>query len=273
MKKTLLLCCAACILAACVNSIADEQTNETKEISFTVESRQPMTRTALTEVCNTLHYYRVTGNQTARQLTQNSEDNDFGTLTDELPYGTHSLYFIGHKGEMGQFDGGVASFNKVSDTFSHYMQLTVDKDTEPTQSIELLRRVAKFELVAKDALPEELKSVEITITGASTKLDVATGKGSQAVTQQKSITVPEYNIGKTGCTFAAYAFLLDDTATLTVNVTAKDATGNTIVSHTFNDVVMETDYITRYTGSLFGDGFTTSITAKGEWSGTNSNEF
>lgn len=271
MKKSILALCVLFVLTGCQVSTLDETREKT--ISFRVVQKQSMTRAALEDACSVLDYFRVTDGEVTSSLTQKSGEASFGTIADEIPYGVHKLYFIGHKSEVTGFENGVASFDKVTDTFSHTLTLEVDTETEPSHAIELLRNVAKVELVAVDVLPENLATVEFTITGADKNLDVDTGLGETENTQVKTIQVPETNLGKTNCTFAAYTFLLEDESSITVDFTARDKDGNIIVYHTFENVEMQTNFISRITGKVFGDQFGFSITASTEWAGEIDYEF
>jgi hypothetical protein len=263
---TMMLCSAA----ACSSDI--EQMSEepqTKDITFRVihKESESMTRAALADNISNLYYYRVSEGEDVVEQLQTSSDDNFGSISDNLKYGTHELYFIGTKSTITDFTEGVVSFDRVHDTFSYYVNLNVDKQTASNQSVELLRRIAKFELVATDALPDNLATMDITITGAATELDAKTGMGATETVQTKTINVPTSNIGKTDCTFAAYAFLLEDESSVIISVTAKDADGNTIVNYNFADVEMKTNYITRYSGRLFGDDYTMEVNLKAEWGG------
>ena len=263
--------CVLFVLTGCQVATLDETREKT--INFRVVQKQSMTRAALEDACSVLDYFRVTDGEVTSFLNQKSGEASFGTIADEIPYGVHKLYFIGHMSEVTDFENGVASFDKVTDTFSHTLTLEVDTETESSHAIELLRNVAKLELVAVDALPDNLATVEFTITGADKNLDVDTGLGKTENTQIKTIQVPETNLGKTNCTFAAYTFLLEEESFITVDFTARDKDGNIIVSHTFENVEMQTNFISRITGKVFGDQFGFSITASTEWAGEIDYEF
>lgn len=281
MNKSLILFAAACILVACSSDdrVAD-RTETSKHITFAVSEQLPMTRAALSDACSRLSYFRCTDGEVITETHQQSADTDFGTVTDDMAYGTHELYFVGYNGtDAFSFDantdgeGYTYSFDKVGDTFTYYTSLTVDKTTAATQTVTLPRRVARFELVVSDALPAALATMEVKIEGASVTLDAETGKGAAAAVQTKTITVPAANIGKTGCTFIAYAFLMEEPTTATVTLTAKDASGTTIQAYTLTDVELETNYITRYTGNFFAGDFSSTVAVGTEWTGIKEGEF
>lgn len=264
-----------CSAAACSSDNEPMETKPEKNITFSVvtKEKEEMTRAAIADAFSNLYYYRYTDGELITNVTQAKGDEGFGEITDKMKYGDHDIYVVGSKNEMTGWADGIASFDKISDTFSCHINMSVSKNTSTLKTLEVLRRVAKFELVATDALPENLSTMEITIEGGATELNVKTGKGNAISTQTKTISVPASNIGKQGCTFSAYAFLVDDESTTSVTITAKDNNGNEIVSYTFDDVEMQTNYITRLTGTLFSDDFTSNITVSTEWEGEIEYEF
>lgn len=273
MKQIFIACFILSLLTGCQKATLEQTATRVRTVDFHVVQKQSMTRAALADACTVLDYFRETNGEVTALLTQNSESESFGTVSDEMPYGTHTLYFVGHKSEVTDFADGVASFDKVTDTFSYTTTIEVGEETESSRQIELLRNVAKLELIASDELPDNLNTVELTITGASTGLNVKTGLGATESTQTKTILVPKNNIGKTDCIFSAFVFLLEEESMITFTFTSKDVDGNIIVSHTFEDVEMQTNYISRITGKVFGDDFGFQINASTEWAGEIDYEF
>ncbi len=272
MKKTMVAVLTALVMVGC-NAHLVEPIQGSKTMTFRVYEQEAMTRAALEDACSNLNYYRFVGGELVNNIAQTSADEDFGTITDKMDYGTHELYFIGHKAGSVTMTDGVATFDKVNDTFSYYASVVVDEDSDPSMAISMPRRVAKFELVAADALPTTLSTVVVTIEGAATALDVKSGLGASVATQTKTITVPTSNIGKTNCTFGSYVFLPDGVEEVDVTYTFKDADGGTLSEHAFSDVPMATNYITRYTGNAFSDDFNGAVTAQNEWGGENDFSF
>lgn len=270
-KKNIYTLCTLILTSGCQH-VTEEPLPDSPiaDINFRVVhvEKQPISRSELAESCSSLNYYRYTDGILSKDIEQSSTSDDFGSISDEIKFGSHELYFIGHKTKITSFTYGIASFSKISDTFSYYVNLTVDDKTESVQTIELPRRVAKFELIANDALPEVLSTVDFNITGAATSLNTKTGKGLTMATQTKTIQVPNSNLNVPGCTFSAYVFLLDKTGEVSITVTCKDESGNILANHSFSDVEMETNYVTRYKGNLFGDGVVLDVTALPEWTGS-----
>ena len=274
MKRFIFASCLALSLAGCQGS-APLNEGEPRVFNFSalVIEQLPMSRAALKDACTALNYYRYTGGVQTGSKMMTSADTDFGTFSDEMPWGTHDLYFIGHKSEVTDFTGGVATFDKVSDTFTHHLQLTVDGDTNTNQTFTLGRSVAKFELQATDALPDNLASVQIVITGAAMSVDVATGLGGAEVVQTKAIEVPSANLGKKDTKFASFLFLPEDVESVDIAVTALDADGEEIITLEFEEVEVQTNYITRYKGQMFGRTPKFEISVSSDFAGEKEFEF
>ena len=276
MRKLIFASCLLMGLAGCQTTTLEADV-ERKPVSirfggFDIEVTTH-SRATLADACTALNYYRYTdGTQTGSQLITASDDG-FGTFTDEMPWGTHKLYFIGHKTEVTSFADGIASFDKVNDTFTYAMTLEVDEDTDTEQTITLVRRVAKFELVAKDALPDNLASVDIQITGGAMSVDVESGIGGDAVVQTKTITVPASNIGKRNCIFSSYLFLPEGVTEVDITVITKDADGEELVEYLFEDVEVKRNTITRYSGMMFGKNPSFELSVDAEWDEVNEWEF
>ena len=275
MKRLFLYCFAAIVLTACVNQLTEESEQPKQRITFNVvqTEKQPLSRAALGDACSVLDYYRVTDGVVAATQHQTLESQTFGTIADEMEWGTHHLYFVGHKQTITNFSNGVASFDKVSDTFTHYLQLVVNDDSEATQAVELTRSVAKFELVATDALPEGLAALDIVITGANNIVDVETQLAATQSTVQKRIEVPAANIGKRNCTFSAYMFLTDTDSEVDIAITALDSNDDELLYIEFEDVEMSINYITRYKGQLFDMNTSMAVTVNSDWADTNETLF
>ena len=266
MKKTIVAVLTALAMVGC-SADHSEPIQGSKNVTFHVVEQVAMSRAALADACSNLNYYRYIGGVLVDSIIQKNTDDNFGIITDNMDFGTYDLYFIGHKSDTLTMADSIATFDKVNDTFSYYASVVVDEDSDPSMAISMPRRVAKFELVAADALPTTLSTVVVTIEGAATALDVKSGLGASVATQTKTITVPASNIGKMNCTFGSYVFLPNGVKEVDISFVFKDDNGASIAEHDFLDVSMETNYITRYTGNVFSGDLSSRVTVQNEWSG------
>ena len=271
---TLLLC-----LSSCVNSIHDEPEPITMHFSVgTAYEHIPMSATSrsISESCKRIDFYAYHEGTLKHELRQVNTDKDFGNIVHPIEQGKNEFIFIGYNSDNPltfSTEIKTASFEKIGDTFSYCLSMDVNENTQSNQTIQLIRRVAKFELVAKDAIPENSASMDISISGGCTAINAATGAGNNAAVQQKTITIPPGNIGKMNCTFSSYMFLPAKNGIVTVNVAMKDNAGNIIAQHTFTHVEVAVNQITRYTGVLFTNDFSTDITIDNDWENVVENEF
>lgn len=105
MKKTMAAVLTALAMVGC-NAHLVEPIQGSKDVTFHVYEQEAMTRAALEDACSSLNYYRYVGGELVNSIAQTSADEDFGTITDKMDYGTHELYFIGHKaGSVTMTDG------------------------------------------------------------------------------------------------------------------------------------------------------------------------
>lgn len=261
MKRAIMSLGMAALLCACSNNTPVEEQGG-MELNFNVLQVEqiPMSRAALKDACTTLNYYRYSNGALAKSTTQTSSETNFGSLADYLTWGTHELCFVGHNSTATE-QSGVVSFDKVTDTFSHYVSLTVDENTSKNQSFTLTRKIAKFELLVPDEIPDDAASVKLEITGGSISLNLRTGYGGTVVKQTKTISIPDSAIGKSNNKFSAFVFLPNGVTEVDIVATTLDANGNVLVEYEFEDVEMQTNYITRYKGRLFGidAGFSLSV--------------
>lgn len=266
---------AAALLSGCGANESAPTEKEPVQIQFHVleVEHSPMSRAALKESCNSLAYYRYTDGELTKTDTQESSDADFGVFSDYLTWGEHELCFVGHKSSSISEQGGVVSFDKVTDTFTHYLRLIVDGNVNRQQQFTLKRRVAKFELLALDAIPENVDNVRIEVAGVSDAVNLRTGEAGAAMNLTKTISVPGSLIGESGNTFSAYVFLPEGVEEVDITVTTIDANGEDQVEFFFEDVEMQVNYITRYKGNLFGTNAGFTITVDDEWEDTNEIEF
>ena len=207
------------------------------------------------------------GNQTIAQELSNNEDG-FMTLYAEVPTGTYELIAFGHNGSGNVSlteEKEISPTGKLTDSFHHYQTLTLSEDSANSQSIVLNRCIAKFSIKHTDAIPTGTATVETTVTGGSNIMDATTGFAASAVNQTITINIPESAAGTKNNTFSFFTFLTEEESTIDVTATAKDKDGNTIVTHTFEDIEAEINMQTIYSGVFFHADHTTNITINSEW--------
>ena len=211
-------------------------------------------------------------------LSQEKDNSDSGymNLDAEVPVGAYQLVAFAHNGSSDvsvDANAVVTPEGKLTDSFLYYKVLTLDEESDNSQSIVLDRCVAKFSLVHTDAIPEGASSVEFKVAGVAKALDAKTGLGAEAVEHTIVINIPERLIGTKNNNLAFYVFLMAEKSLLDISVVSKDANGNTITSYTFEDVEMEVNMQTIYTGAFFHSDQKISATINSEWKDNNEQTF
>ena len=136
------------------------------------------------------------------------------------------------------------------------------------------RVVAMFRLVTTDTAPGAVAKMKFDYTGGSANYNPSTGQGNTRSTQSE--TRPANDSG----VYEVYTFpYMANSGTLTMNVSALDASGNILLKRTFQNVPVTVNTITAYKGTFFEDipGSTTStpitFTADPEWDALNEYTF
>lgn len=216
------------------------------------------------------------GEKVLSQEKTNASD-DYLSLYVEVPKGTYQLVAFGHNGtdDVSIDDEAVITppSGKLTDSFIYYKEIELDEKSESEQNITLDRCVAKFSLKHTDTIPEGASSVEFVVTGAAKVLDAKTGLGSEAEEQTIVINIPASAEGTKNNTFAFYTFLTAEESTIDILATAKDSEGNVLTAYTFEDVEMEVNMQTIYSGAFFHSDQTIGVSFNTEWKPNNNVEF
>jgi hypothetical protein len=219
--------------------------------------------------------FPIDGEASRIEVIQSEGDENFGTISADIPFGNYELVIVGHNCEDAATvvspDSIAFPQGKITDTFCHYQTLEVSKETTSALNIELKRCVAKFEVFATDAIPEWIAQMHVVAEGGGVVLNAKTGLAAKDAVQDKRLDIPASFIGKTGKYFSTYTFLPSEEANISFTLSAIDSEGNTRLAHEFTDAPMTVNQITRYTGELFCTSVHTggNITADTEWTATN----
>lgn len=282
---------AICLLSAlfiqsCINSIADDETEnsvvETRTLTFKINGCETdgmaSTRAELSSSVSflTLVLFDEEKGSRVKEIKQDVNNPDFGTIQCDLPLGKYKMVVLGTQKNYPivesttniQYENG-----KVTDTYYYYQQIAITATSSPTMSLTLVRPIACFELVAKAAIPENMATMELAFSGGGNALNAETGYAVAETDFAASIDVPTGNIGGTYKSFKGYIFLRTDEATVTVKATAKDKNGNALFTHTFTDIIMKRKCITQYTGDFFAVEGEINITVESEWQETSKHDF
>lgn len=233
------------------------------------------TETSITELCTRLNFAVFKDDEKVKNISQNNEDEDFGTVTLSLANGTYKVVVIAHScsGSATLSKPTEIKFpnNRLSDIFYYYGTISVTEEKK-TYEINMKRAVAKFRLVLHDtSLPDEFAQMKFYYTGGSSTFDATTGHGCKASRQTEIISRKNAGTDKDGNpTFDVYTFPhVDGEEKLKMTITAQDEFGSSIAERAFTDIPVVRNQITQYSGSFFlnesGSSSDAIITADPEW--------
>ena len=211
-----------------------------------------------------------------KELKQKSGDSDFGTAALSLPEGNYRLVVIAHNGEgnatVSSADKITFQNNVVSDTFYYYGEVKVDNNLNSLELV-LSRPVSMFRFEITDNMPDNVRKMQFYYTGGSSTFSAESGYGNVNSRQTVKIDVKSEQIGRP-TVFEVYTFLHDNDGSLKMKVSAMDGSENVLYEREFTDVPMRRNAITKYTGTFFDGGSSSSdrmftFKADGDWNSEN----
>jgi hypothetical protein len=273
-----------CILAFCMASCSNDddlgpETSESEMVSVTFNvsgdftlSTSPITRalTADGKEMTDVWVLDYVGGVLQQQVHQTSADADFGTPTLSLGLGDHHIYFIASRG-----DGAVLNttthaltFTSVRDTFWKDYEITISSGTSSgNRSVTLDRIVTKLKLTFMDAIPEGAATFNVTPSSWYYGVDYTTGEPSEA-TDNSTITVniPSSDIGSVNEAVSIFGFSSATEWTTDVAVDCKTSDGDVLGSATITSAPFVRNRVSEYTGPLFGDNGSMTLSLNTDWS-------
>lgn len=267
--RTILAVASAVLMSACQQAEM-ENGNGSKELSFNVGfdvEKGVISRAALGDYIATLQVFDYMDGNLVNDITQDKEDEGFGTVPLKADYGTHEYVFVGHNSVTCSYDNGKPelTFDKILDTFTATQTLTVDIDTEDKQTVKMERQVAGIKVVMQDAIPQNAACIELTVEGYSPALNPKTGKGSAGTRHVREWEYSTSNIGKTNTSYTLYTFLPADDHTVDISIRVEGTDGKDIVNYTIEDISVEKNQMTVISGYLLSMETTTTVSVEGEW--------
>lgn len=208
------------------------------------------------------------GNKIVSQ-EKSSGENGYLNFYAEVPPGTYRLIAFGHNGGGNVTIGADCSItppgDKLTDSFLYSEELTLSETDERDKSITLNRCVAKFAINHTDEIPTGVSTIEIATNGTGSVLNAKTGLAASTGEQTTSISIPASAAGSKDNTFAIFVFLDSEEDIIDFTAKAKDANGNIIASHSFEDIPMEINMQTICTGVFFHADQDISVSVNYDW--------
>ena len=290
MKKTIML--AGILLLASLLSVSCEKANfgddgnQEKEgevkVMFNVDKFEQVpfndgiylsrSNVDVSNICTNINMAIFGGSEKVKSVNQKTGDSDFGKISVSLAKGTYKIVVIAHScngtATISSPDKITFPDNKVSDTFYYCADIVVDD--AKSYDLELKRAVAMFRLIAQDGKPENVKSMKFFYSGGSSTFNAVTGYGC-VNSRQTEVRKMEDSYNGKSTQIDVYTFPHDESGLLKITITAQDALGNSVCEKVFDDVPIQRNKITQYSGNFFisSAGSSFSIKADNTWAQEN----
>lgn len=282
MKQIRFLClCAVQVFLSCTPSVVMEDAEldfipvHTRTLSFHpqfvefsgvgITDWQASRSGSLSELTTTLSYWDYIGGFCQGENTQVTSS----LLSIDMDYGQHTLYFLAHSSNESVQDGFLFTPEKVTETFWKDFSLVVDYDTEESITVPLERVVSKVTVILKDAMPEGVSKMRMTVGGLIRTLDIKTGNGKTESSENYTLEWeigPSY-VGRKGLAFNMFTFTPNssDEFEVSVKLEALSAVGEVKFSGECDSAPLLRNRCTQISCSLFGLSLGLSATVANDW--------
>jgi hypothetical protein len=272
-----------CILAFCMASCSNDddlgpETSESEMVSVTFNvsgdftlSTSPITRalTADGKAMTDVWVLDYVGGVLQQQVHQTSSDADFGTPTLSLGLGDHHIYFVASRGTGAilDTDAHTMTFTKVLDNFWKDYAITITGGTASgSRSVALDRIVTKLKVVFSDAIPTGAATFNVTPSVWHYGFDYTTGNPTAATASQNIVVnIPNASIGVAGESVSIYGFSGMTEWQTDVALNCKTSGGDVLGSATITSAPFVRNRVSEYTGPLFGDNGSMTLSLNTDW--------
>ena len=205
-----------------------------------------------------------------QQVHHTSADADFGTPTLSLGLGDHHIYFIASRGAGAVLNTTThaLTFTSVRDTFWKDYEITISGGTSSgNRSVTLDRIVTKLKLTFTDAIPEGAATFNVTPSSWYYGVDYTTGEPSEATANGTiTVNIPSSEIGVVNEAVSIFGFSAATEWTTDIAVDCKTSDGSVLGSATITTAPFVRNRVSEYTGPLFGDNGSMTLSLNTDWS-------
>ena len=209
------------------------------------------------------------GGELKQQLHQTSDDTDFGSPTMDLSLGAHHIYFIASRGAGASLNTAThaLTFTSVRDTFWKDYEITISSGTSSgNRSVTLERIVTKLKLTFTDAIPEGAATFNVTPSSWYYGVDYMTGEPSEATANGTiTVNIPSSEIGVTNESVSIFGFSSATEWTTDIAVDCKKNDDTVLGSATIASAPFQRNRVSEYTGPLFSDNGSMTLSLNTTW--------
>lgn len=187
--------------------------------------------------------------------------SDFGSATLRLPIGKYKMVAIASamKGEVNIVSAEEVTFpeNESLDDMAYVCKDIEVKSGSNTFNCQLERAISLLKFHSSDELPAGISKVEASLSGNISRVfNPTTGygvKGAGDNTQNRSWSLANMKPGKT-MTISMYVFLSSEKETIPADLNIYNTDNEVIKALHFDQVTLQQNHVTTYTGPLFTSG-------------------
>lgn len=246
---------------------------EEKTITFTFGDtfqQRAMTRAAITSLSLTdLWMFDYVGDDLQQTIHQSSTDEDFGAISASMGYGTHTLYFVASRGTTPttDTDAKTITWAKPSDTYWATASVSVAPSSDASQSVTLTRIATRLRITVNDEIPANAATFTVTPSQWYYGINYTTGTGvGLQENYPRPVTIPANYIGTSGeLMISIFGFVpsSDWQTDVTATLTASDE--SVLGQVTLEDVTLNKNITTSYSGRILGTAKAFTLTADDAW--------
>lgn len=210
-----------------------------------------------------------------QQVHQSADATDWGVPTMLLKYGAHHIYFVTSRGETPTLntEAGTIIWEKTKDTFWKDYEVTVVKTSNGNRAVTLDRIATKFSLVLEDVIPNDMATLSITPQTWYYGVNYMTGEAVDERTQERVISIPDSKHGAEGLSVSVFGICPSTEYTTDVEVVAKTVDNTMLGSASITSAPFQRNRVSQYTGYLFGENGSLSISLDSDWNEPYNGEF
>ena len=187
--------------------------------------------------------------------------SDFGSATLRLPIGKYKMVAIASamKGEVNIVSAEEVTFpeNESLDDMAYVCKDIEVKSGSNTFNCQLERAISLLKFHSSDELPAGISKVEASLSGNISRVfNPTTGygvKGAGDNTQNRSWSLANMKPGK-AMTISMYVFLSSEKENIQADLNIYNTDNEVIKALHFDQVTLQQNHVTTYTGPLFTSG-------------------
>ena len=246
---------------------------EEKTITFTFGDtfqQRAMTRAAITSLSLTdLWMFDYVGDELQQTIHQSNTDEGFGAISASMNYGAHTLYFVASRGATPTTDTDAKSITwaKSSDTYWATASITVAPSSSASQAVTLGRVATRLQITVTDEVPANAATFTVTPSQWYYGINYTNGAGvGLQANYPRPVNIPANYIGTSGelmISFFGFVPSADWHTDITATLTASDE--SVLGQVTLEDVTLNKNITTSYSGGILGTAKAFSLTADDAW--------